>query len=536
MRKLVELPLVPFDNITAGIDLLKKHLRNNTTIVGLADVDVDGVQSMYIMKRFLDYSLRGVEKNLIYTINQGKEHGLQDWLVAEINNGTVQNAWDLNKRNEKVKVDLLIIVDSSMKEVERIKKLHCDVLVLDHHSVGEYPLVGETACGQYVLLNPKTSAKDCGEEWHWTDGFSGGLVVYEFLRHIDPELMVNLKLYQTAVMTLYSDVIPVILSNSKMYVMETLLKSAMEPQIFSFIQSANCFEKQITKNNFLFSINPLINKAIRLNKNREVLDICLNRPGDLGKLKSYSVELQKQVDARLGREMMYGEHIVYYIEEMEENKGSTLMLNIKGVIASRLTNQYSRMAFVGAKDSEGNFHLSFRGNQAGYNYLKLIQNFIHDKEPDAEVGGHKVSFGMCIKQETFSELLVYLENYFGEREKMQLPINSYTLGNMPSSVEGGEPLNKLCREHKVSAEEVLRQIGIYNCKNTSDMEKIIYVNPKDDTILKWRGERGKIQEYSFLGKRAVAFKKLDTNHLVRVYAEQGVSRTEVYLDTTIYEL
>lgn len=543
---LKQLPLIYFEALDDGLNLLKKHLSADKKIVCHADVDIDGNQSMYILKRFLDSKLKGLSAEVIYTTNLGKYHGITTDFVDKVNSGIIINCWEttaLDYIQLNKKIDLVIITDSSSSELELIKALNTDVLVLDHHDMENIPILGETAGGKYVIINPKSVESGLKNQEVRTrnDCFSAGLVVYEFLRHLENSLMVDLMLYQNAVMTLYSDGIPILLENSKIYVKETLMAAKLEPQMYTLLNSANCFHKQLTKNNMLYNINPLINKAIYYNKNYEVLDILLNNPGRLGGLKKYREEMDKIVDDAMGEEKTFGNHIVYMIKdsyEFEDESKYNLIRNLKGMIASRLANNYYRLALVGVI-KDGKAYLSFRGDGDNKNYRALAREYLSDKF-EAFAEGHKTSFGIEVMKEDLGGLLNHLEKSRSYYEKNQnglsLGENSYTFGTSLMNKFNAKSLESLSQETGLSVIDLIYQMGDYNARNTSDMEKTVYMDLNDPSnMLVYQGSRGKVYQYQWFGIRAVAFKSLDPKYLVSAYIEQGVG-LQIVLRQTNYLL
>ena len=72
-RKASKPNLVAFKNTVQAVKLLKKHIDNKSKIAVHCDVDVDGIGSGYILKKFL--KSQGANNN-IYIINKEREHGV----------------------------------------------------------------------------------------------------------------------------------------------------------------------------------------------------------------------------------------------------------------------------------------------------------------------------------------------------------------------------------------------------------------------------------------------------------------------------
>ena len=179
--------MIPFRNVIEAIELLHYHIVKRSDVIVHCDVDMDGIGCGYIIKRFVQYIS---DKEYDYVINIEKEHGISDKHVPYFNSKSI---------------GLLIVVDSSSNELEAIKGLNCDVLVIDHHEVGHNELIGRTNDGhKYVIVNNLISNLNVININNWLSSnnvnirldayeadsrMSCGLVVYEILRILSLHLI-----------------------------------------------------------------------------------------------------------------------------------------------------------------------------------------------------------------------------------------------------------------------------------------------------------------------------------------------------------
>jgi len=144
-KKLEEPSMIPFKNLREGLELAHKHLTGDRTklITLHGDVDMDGVGCTYIMNRFTQET--GGANRTRLMINKKKVHGVNEKHAEYFK----------NREGE-----LLIILDSGSNDLEYIKRMGCDVLVIDHHNVLHEETTGSTAGGKYVIINNMIENKD----------------------------------------------------------------------------------------------------------------------------------------------------------------------------------------------------------------------------------------------------------------------------------------------------------------------------------------------------------------------------------------
>ena len=136
-RKADKPDLITFANTHLFVYLLNNAIERKESVMIHCDVDVDGIGTGYILGRFIE-AAGGLKPS--YIINKSKEHGINEKHVNYFKNN---------------KIDLLIIVDSGSNDIEYIKNMNCNVLVIDHHEVEHSDLKGITNDGKhsYAIIN-----------------------------------------------------------------------------------------------------------------------------------------------------------------------------------------------------------------------------------------------------------------------------------------------------------------------------------------------------------------------------------------------
>lgn len=231
--------LIPADklkNIDKGIELLLKHLNNNSKIYVVVDCDNDGITSsagliLYINKIF-------PKANIYWTMHDGKQHGVE---LSKVEEGT----------------GLVVIPDAGSNQYDEHKELFdrgIDVLVIDHHE-SEYYSDYAVVINNQMCDYPNKS-------------LSGAGVVYKFLQKMDEILKVNyadefLDLAATGIvgdMMLLQDLeTRYIVSYGLSHINNFGLKTLIKKQEFSIGDTKN-----VSPNDISFYITPLINAIIRV--------------------------------------------------------------------------------------------------------------------------------------------------------------------------------------------------------------------------------------------------------------------------------
>lgn len=126
-----------FEDMEKAVDLIQKHLQNNSKILVFGDYDVDGISASAILIKYFT----SIGANIYnFMPNRYKDgYGL-----------TIQT---LDSIFESNKPDLIITVDcgiTAVEEVEYIKSKGIDILITDHHERGE-------TLPNSLIINPKVS-------------------------------------------------------------------------------------------------------------------------------------------------------------------------------------------------------------------------------------------------------------------------------------------------------------------------------------------------------------------------------------------
>lgn len=491
-------PLCLFNNISNGIYMLADTVRNNGKIVIHFDVDVDGVNCGYMARKFL--AKCGIQ-SVRLEVNRNKKHGITEKHVNYFNNTG--------------NVDLMIIVDSSSSCIETIKKCNFNVLVIDHHKMENKNTMGYCNNGKnmYVIVNNTLENKLFYEDRKWlmninkqafesvneyipTKDMSCGVTLYEFLRVYmncvcgSDKLLEDMKLYQCAAITLFTDSIDTLNKRNQWYIHNTVYANELEVAFKMMGRSIDRWFSFCNKSYIAYKFAPVVNKSIRAGAGEEVMKIMLNAPENFDYLKKYE-EQQKIALDRVMNSLEEHELENQYVMKNLSNLG--ISANYNGVIAQKLTDGgKNAVAFI---QTEKGYEGSFRGRNKDVDYNELFNKL------GVKAEGHEVAFGIETND------LGKLENvmqYVCEYDMKFFKTDYLSLGNVPEEYKG--------EYHEDSLEDFKKQHLLYyiamgNADVTSADEINIIVSTSDIALLE---ENEKYLKYKLLGDlECIAFEKIE---------------------------
>lgn len=519
--------LCNFVNCVEGIRMLERHVKNpsQSRIALHCDVDMDGIGSGYMLWTFL--SCLGIRRKLGCLINSEKEHGLSEYYV------------NLIKEKD---IELLVVLDSGSNDLEYIRKMKCDVLVIDHHDVLHNELIGETAGGEYIIVsnmveNKETdmlqSALECAgyiigekrklsrndgrieiescetEPYIVDERMSCGLVLYEFLRVYQllcktGGILEDKMLYQWVGVTLLTDAVKLSNKRNQYYMTRTVHCMDVETCLKEMLKSVSSYKQYLDKAVINYSIAPRVNKAIRAGASKEALALVLEAPQRLLELDKYKGKQETAISTAL-------QNRIYGLDEDDEHKFALIILDgtginksYNGVIATKLVSAYHvNSAVCSYNPITGKYEGSFRGRKEHTKY----RTFFEENVKDIYAQGHQQAFGFKASP---MELKFLLYNINRAESKDNCDKEYYlTAGVMPESSKGVYHIDDIVAFKK---QQGLLKIGLANSRlATEETIKIVVKRPQNE-VVHWN--MGKtVGNYNVLGLECKAFEEIVTDNI-----------------------
>ena len=390
------------DNIKLGVDLVKNTINDKKPYAILIDPDNDGFTSFAILYQYL--KRLNPEKEIEYFIHSAKQHGLED---------TYQVFQDKE-------YSVVFLPDSSSNDGVFAKEINAPICVIDHHEIDNEP------SDNMIVINNQSSAK------YKNKYLSGAGMVWQFCRAMD-YYFGHEWAYD------YTDLAAVGICGDAMSGLE------IENQYiwsYGFSHINNFFLKTlIDKQNFsmkgivnpttvAFYISPLLNAVTRVGTTEEKLHMAeafingeklipSNKKGHKGELVALAAEatrecvnaksrqarildnIEEKIDIKINKKDLLINKVLFVELDDDDDFPSTL----NGLLATRLTNKYSRPAIVARANDDGYIRGSARAIKT--ENMDSFKQYLEESEMFEYVLGHPLAFGCSISSYNLDKFFSY---------------------------------------------------------------------------------------------------------------------------------
>ena len=390
------------DNIKLGVDLVKNTINDKKPYAILIDPDNDGFTSFAILYQYL--KRLNPEKEIEYFVHSAKQHGLED---------TYQVFQDKE-------YSIVFLPDSSSNDGVFAKEINAPICVIDHHEIDNEP------SNNMIVINNQSSAK------YKNKYLSGAGMVWQFCRAMD-------YYFRHEWAYDYTDLAAVGICGDAMSGLE------IENQYiwsYGFSHINNFFLKTlIDKQNFsmkgivnpttvAFYISPLLNAVTRVGTTEEKLHMAeafingeklipSNKKGHKGELVALAAEatrecvnaksrqarildnIEEKIDIKINKKDLLINKVLFVELDDDDDFPSTL----NGLLATRLTNKYSRPAIVARANDDGYIRGSARAIKT--ENMDSFKQYLEESEMFEYVLGHPLAFGCSISSYNLDKFFSY---------------------------------------------------------------------------------------------------------------------------------
>ena len=378
-----------FKGMDIAVDRILQAINNKEKILIYGDYDVDGITSTTVLKKYLQERGGIVNTYIPNRLNEG--YGLNKEAIKKI---------------KEMGTDLIITVDcgiSGIEEVKYAKELGIEVIVTDHHEVGE------VLPDALAVIDAKR--KDNTYPFNLLAGVG---VVFKVIQAISIKLKLKaeeyLKYLDLVCVGTISDIVPLEGENrtiAKLGLM--LIRVTKNLGLRELIKSSGY--KEIDSNTISFGVAPRINACGRMGHEEEALKLFL------AETKEEAVEVTKKLNEyntlRQNTEKAIYEDAVSKIEkENIENKNSIVVggynwhHGVIGIVSSKVTEKYYKPSIL----------LCFedgiaKGSGRSIPGFDLYEGLTKCSELLDKFGGHAMAVGLTLNKENF-------ENFKDKFEKI----------------------------------------------------------------------------------------------------------------------
>lgn len=365
-----------------AVNRLNKAISNNEKILIYGDYDVDGITSTSLLIHFFkDINFTNFE---YYIPNRLKE------------------GYGLNKEsleNIKInKVNLIITVDcgiTAVDEIEYLNKENIDVIITDHHKLGEKL---PDAC---AILDPQREEND------YYKVLAGVGVVFKFLQAVEKKLELNCIHKHLDLVTLgtVADIVPLIHDN-RIMVKQGLekIKTTNKLGLKKLISNLKLNKKEINPGKIGYIIAPPINAIGRMESPVQGVQLLTTTSEE--KANKISQKLIKINKDRQNKEEEIYKDALSMIDPKNVKAQNPIILaspqwhrGVIGIVASRLVEKYNLPVILIAIDKEGIGH----GSARSISGLDITKGLEFSKEFLENFGGHSMAAGLTIKQKNLDK-------------------------------------------------------------------------------------------------------------------------------------
>ena len=371
-------------DMDVAVKRIKQAQAEKEIVLIFGDYDVDGVTSSAMLHNILTQMEIDVINHIPHRMEDG--YGL--------NHEVAQFAKEKN-------VGLLITVDcgiTSYDEVETIKGLGMDVIIIDHHEPARNRIPKALA-----VINPKQA--DC--QYPFRDLASVGLVAKLIQALVGA---VKEEVLQMAALGTIADVAP-LRGENRVFVKTGLpnIHQTKNIGLRALIEVAKINGKKITPYHIGFILGPRINAAGRMDTAHTSLELFLSKNDQDAQLLAKALDRHNTDRQKLQRTVIQ-EALEIIDQEVNFNEQKVIVLSkegwhkgVLGIVASRITDKYYRPSVV----------ISIKDG-VGVASARSIDGFhLHDALADCsqyleEFGGHEGAAGLTIKEKNidmFRELI-----------------------------------------------------------------------------------------------------------------------------------
>ena len=390
------------DNIKLGVDLVKNTINDKKPYAILIDPDNDGFTSFAILYQYL--KRLNPEKEIEYFVHSAKQHGLED---------TYQVFQDKE-------YSVVFLPDSSSNDGVFAKEINAPICVIDHHEIDNEP------SDNMIVINNQSSAK------YKNKYLSGAGMVWQFCRAMDYYFGHEWAYDYTdlAAVGICGDAMSgleienqYIWSYGFSHINNFFLKTLIDKQNFSMKGIVN-------PTTIAFYISPLLNAVTRVGTTEEKLHMAeafingeklipSNKKGHKGELVALAAEatrecvnaksrqarildnIEEKIDIKINKKDLLINKVLFVELDDDDDFPSTL----NGLLATRLTNKYSRPAIVARANDDGYIRGSARAIKT--ENMDSFKQYLEESEMFEYVLGHPLAFGCSISNYNLDKFFSY---------------------------------------------------------------------------------------------------------------------------------
>ncbi len=387
-----------FTGMDIAVERIIEAINNKEKILIYGDYDVDGITSTTVLKKYL--MDRGIPVDTYIPNRLHEGYGLN------------KNAIDTIKERN---IDLIITVDcgiSAIEEVDYAVSLGMDVIVTDHHEVGE------KLPNALAVIDAKRK-----DNTYPFRSLAGVGVVFKLIQALSIKLEIKpeeyLKYLDLVCVGTISDIVPLEGENrtiAKLGLM--LIKVTRNLGLRELIKSSGY--KEIDSNTISFGVAPRINACGRMGHEEEALKLFLSE--DLESATKITKELNEYNTLRQSTEKAIYEEAVQEIDRNHLDEKNSIVLGGKGwhhgvigIVSSKVTDKYYKPSILLSFEDD-----MAKGSGRSVPGFDLYEGLTKCEDLLEKYGGHSMAVGLTLKKENLEKFKERFEQIAKEKNIKEL--------------------------------------------------------------------------------------------------------------------
>ncbi|MBO4293687.1 MAG: single-stranded-DNA-specific exonuclease RecJ [Clostridia bacterium] len=370
-----------------AVDRIIKAKENNEKIIIYGDYDVDGITSITVLKSFLKDI--GIEAAYYIPNRLNEGYGLNIPAVEKI----AQEGYNL-----------MITVDCGITCIEEINKaneLGMDVIVTDHHEVGD-ELPNAVAVVDCKRKDNKYKCRD----------LAGVGVAFKLSQALAMKLGIDekeyLKYLDIVCIGTISDIVPLVDENRLISKLGLMLVNQTKNIGLQAILKLSGY-KNIDSTAISFGVAPRLNACGRMGHADEALKLFLSK--NINEVNQIANTLNEYNRTRQEIEKTIYESALKQIQEQKLNENKTIVVSgenwhhgVIGIVSSKITEMFFKPSILlclenGEAKGSGRSIPGFDLHEALLKCQNSLERF----------GGHSMAVGLTLKEEKIPEFAEKLE-------------------------------------------------------------------------------------------------------------------------------
>ena len=390
---------------------INRAIDNFELICVFGDYDADGVTATALLYSYLETREANVMRYIPDRLTEG--YGL--------NIGAIEELADRG-------VKLIVTVDngvSAIEEAVRAKELGVDLVVTDHHKVGD------VLPDAYAVVDPHRP--DCPSTFKEMSGVGVAFKLVCALEGDDGDILIEEYGDLVALGTI-GDVVTLTGENRVMVRRGLrLLNDCPRPGINALMESASISDKLFTASTAAFTVCPRINAAGRMGSANKALELLLCDEDRTAELIAYEIQKMNALRQNTETEVYSSAEKMMIESDIINDKiivvdGEGWHQGVIGIVAARITERYGRPSIVISREGE-----NAKGSCRSIEGFSIYDAIEYASGCLDHFGGHTLAAGIGLKSSDIDAFRKKINEYAEDKE-MPFAVQKIDCKLLPSSI------------------------------------------------------------------------------------------------------